>query len=130
MVNLQTYRLGRHTADLETNRHDCDELQNDFNMYGKAFFKFESLELNMTSLQKRLKKEKDMIQKQEHCYNRETQKTWNAYSQKVKIKNQIYSSLRQASEQTGESRTQLTRKCKKSEIVDYVFLEKYKTTKK
>ena len=36
-------RLGRHSENLEKNRHDCQELQNDFNCYGKAYFIFEAL---------------------------------------------------------------------------------------
>jgi hypothetical protein len=28
-------RLGRHTESLEKKRHDCSELQNDFNLYKK-----------------------------------------------------------------------------------------------
>lgn len=36
-------RLGRHVDNLENTRHDCIELQKDFNQFGKQFFKFESL---------------------------------------------------------------------------------------
>ena len=36
-------RLGRHSDNLENNRHDCIELQKDFNKFGKKFFKFENL---------------------------------------------------------------------------------------
>ena len=34
-------RLGKHSDALEQNRHDCFELQKDFNHYGKSFFVFE-----------------------------------------------------------------------------------------
>lgn len=31
-------RLGRHSDNLENNRHDCLDLQKDFNKYGKQVF--------------------------------------------------------------------------------------------
>ena len=37
------HRLGKHTADLVENRHDCEELQKDFNKCEKNAFKFESI---------------------------------------------------------------------------------------
>ena len=124
------HRLGRHASDLESNRHDCYQLQTDFNHYGKECFKFESLELNIGCLQERLKKEKCMIKKNKNSYNVDNKKIWINYSQHVKIKNKIYSSLRQAAKLTGESRTNLTRKCKHVKINDYVFLDKKTTGKK
>ena len=39
-------RLGRHADNLENNRHDCFELQQDFNNYGKTYFVFKVLEIN------------------------------------------------------------------------------------
>lgn len=39
-------RLGRHSDNLENNRHDCFELQQDFNNYGKTNFVFKVLEIN------------------------------------------------------------------------------------
>jgi len=116
-------RLGRHVDNLENNRHDCSDLQNDFNCYGKAFFTFESLELNINS-KVRKDKEKQLIKKHKKTYNLKSHSGWNFYSQKVKIKNKIYPSLRQASLLTGESRTHLTRKCKTARSKDYLFLEK------
>ena len=52
-------RLGRHVDNLENNRHDCVELQNDFNRFGKQYFKFESLETNKKYSNQRLRKEKE-----------------------------------------------------------------------
>nr|YP_009184857.1 putative GIY-YIG homing endonuclease [Jenufa minuta]ALO63010.1 putative GIY-YIG homing endonuclease [Jenufa minuta] len=40
-------RLGRHTDNLEKNRHDCFELQQDFNQFGKKSFTFEAIETNL-----------------------------------------------------------------------------------
>lgn len=109
--------------NLENNRHDCGELQHDFNLYGKQWFKFENLEM-IFNLHERKKKEKRMIKKQKKSYNMKSNGTWNFYLQKIQIKNQTYSSLRQAALQTGESRTHLTRKCKDPQCKDYFFLEK------
>ena len=38
-------RFGRHSDNLENNRHDCFELQQDFNKYSKTDFVFKVLEL-------------------------------------------------------------------------------------
>lgn len=35
-------RLGRHVDNLENNRHDCLELQNYFNRFGKKYFKLKA----------------------------------------------------------------------------------------
>ena len=40
-------RLGRHTDNLENNRHDCYVLQQDFNKYGKKHFTFSILEIGL-----------------------------------------------------------------------------------
>lgn len=119
-------RLGRHVDNLENNRHDCKELQKDFNKYGKINFKFESLEINDQYLTENLrkKKEKEYIKKLKNTYNIEETQTWNFYSQQLKIKGKIYQSLRRASATLNESRTHLTRKCRDPNNTDYVFLDK------
>jgi len=106
-------RLGRHVDNLENNRHDCIELQKDFNNYGKKYFKFESLEINDQYSTENLRKEKEkqFIKKLKNTYNIEENKTWNFYSQKLKIKGKIYQSMRQASASLNESHTHFTRKC-------------------
>ena len=50
------HRLGRHTTDLQENRHDCPELQQNFNKYGKNAFKFESLTVDSKYADYRLRK--------------------------------------------------------------------------
>ena len=52
-------RLGRHADNLENNRHDCLELQKDFNKFGKRFFKFESLEIGEKYVNENLRKKKE-----------------------------------------------------------------------
>lgn len=118
-------RLGRHVDNLENNRHDCKELQKDFNKYGKKFFTFESLEINDQYLNENLRKEKEKqyIKKLKNTYNIQETKAWNFYSKQVKIKGKIYQSLKQASASLNESRTHLTRKCRDPNNTDYVFLE-------
>ena len=119
-------RLGRHVDNLENNRHDCLELQNDFNHFGKKYFKFESLETNKKYSNQLLRKEKEQqyINNFTLLYNSQQNKNWNFYSQKLQIKNIIYNSLRQAAISTGESRTNINRKCRDIKNTDYIFLEK------
>lgn len=119
-------RLGKHVSTLENNKHDCIELQKDFNKFGKEFFKFEALELNNNYLNENLRKlkEKQYIKQIKNSYNFKDKQNWNFYTQKVKIKGLIYISLRQASSILSESRTNLVRKCKNSKNKDYIFLEK------
>lgn len=119
-------RLGQHVSTLENNRHDCIELQKDFNKFGKKFFKFEALELNNNYLNESLRKQKEQIYIQQirKSYNFKDKQNWNFYTQKVKIKGVIYNSLRQASLIVDESRTNLVRKCKDINNKNYIFLEK------
>ena len=56
-------RLGRHADNLENNRHDCLELQKDFNKFGKIFFKFESLEIDEKYVNENLQKKRTRIYK-------------------------------------------------------------------
>lgn len=51
-------RLGRHCDNLENNRHDCCELQNDFNKYGKQHFIFLALEQNLNYKNETFRKRK------------------------------------------------------------------------
>lgn len=119
-------RLGRHVDNLENNRHDCLELQNDFNTYGKKFFKFESLEIDDKYVNEKLRKNKEneYIKNTKDSYNSKDNYNWNFYSQKIKINDIIYDSLRQAALIRNESRTNITRNCKNKNNLDYSFLEK------
>ena len=118
-------RLGKHASTLEKNKHDCIELQNDFNKFGKSFFKFEVLELN-NNLDENIRKNKEKlyIKKLKKSYNSIKKQTWNFYCQKVKINGVVYNSLRQASSILDESRTNLVRKCRNTNNTSYIFLEK------
>ena len=116
-------RLGRHANDLEKNRHDCFELQNDFNCYGKFFFKFERLELDLKKdKNRRLNKELNLINTipMNQRYNKKGL-TETFETKSVRIKGKYYSSLTQASFLLNESRTNLTRKCKNKNIKNYSF---------
>ena len=120
-------RLGRHSNDLEKNRHDCFELQNDFNQYGKQAFLFYAFDLGPELAIKLKRKIKEITYIQEtdprFCYNQEKNKKWNFYSQKVFIKGQTYSSLREAASKVCESRTNIMRKIKDLNNCDYPLLE-------
>lgn len=124
-------RLGRHVDNLEKNRHDCSELQNDFNCYGKLFFKFESLEFDLKK-DKTLRRDKElkyinsipMIQR----YNKNLF-TETFDSKSVMINGNYYSSLTQAASETKESRTHLTRKCKNKKVKNYYFCPQVKKSK-
>ena len=114
-------RLGRHANDLEKNRHDCSELQNDFNRYGKRCFKFESLKLELNRTERK-KRELNYINclPLEQRYNQVVfSKTFPAKS--VMIHGLFYSSLSQAARVLKESRTNLVRKCKSDHYKNYTF---------
>lgn len=101
-------RLGRHADNLENNRHDCLELQKDFNKFGKIFFKFESLEIDEKYVNENLrkKKEQEYIKGNENIYNFKSNHNWKFYFQQLKIFGKTYDSLRQAALSLKESRTQ------------------------
>jgi group I intron endonuclease len=118
-------RLGKHVEKLENNKHDCLELQNDFNQFGKKSFLFEILEINSEFLSEDLrKKEKLLINEipDNFRYNRPNFK--NSFSsQVIKINNKIYSSLNEAAKELKESRTNLLRKCLNPSIENYTIVE-------
>ena len=143
-------RLGRHCENLEMNRHNCKELQKDFNKYGKTAFKFESLEINSKFEDESLRKQKEKadrvqmlqhlntnaecrwslfhlhladIKKLQNSYNKESNKFFTRYIQQVKIKNKVYNGLRKAEKETRESRANITRKCNSINNTNYVYLD-------
>lgn len=133
------HRLGRHCADLENNRHDCRELQKDFNKYGKFSFTFSSLEqMTETSFSTyqykevifRQKKETEVIQKipEKLRYNK-TRFNESFYAQGVKINNQNFPSLSNAATLLKESRTNLVRKCLDQKNSKYLFVTSNLTQK-
>ena len=121
-------RLGRHSDNLENNRHDCIKLQQDFNTYGKHVFLFEMVDcsVKLKSELERKKKERDYIKKIPiNCrYNQFNKLKWNFYSQKICIKGQVFESFRKAAISLGQSRTHIMRKCNDSKNTDYLRLEK------
>lgn len=120
-------RLGRYSDNLEKNRHDCFDLQQDFNKYSKPDFVFKVLELK-TDFQVEAKRKMAEIEfikkiKPRFRYNKEKNQTWNFYSQKVLIKGISYQSLRKAAMSLKESRTNLMRKIKDLKNLDYQLLK-------
>lgn len=119
-------RLGRHSDNLENNRHDCLDLQKDFNKYGKQGFLFELLEFGpelQLELTRKRKENQYINEIKTHLrYNKEQNKSWNFYSREVCIKGKIFQSLRDGF--IPESRTNIARKCKDLNNLDYQFLEK------
>lgn len=118
-------RLGKHTEDLKNNRHDCFELQKDFNDHGKEAFIFQALLLDpiYKNSKKRKQKEQQLIKNSKNCYNRlnNFKVAWQSY-QPVQINNQIYEGLRAASRALKESRTNIKRKCLDESITNYKFI--------
>lgn len=122
-------RLGRHTENLEKNRHDCQELQKDFNFYGKEYFTFEAFKdfygADFTKLAIRENCEQRLIQQANSLllYNKPPIILTQYFAQKVKIKGKLYSSLRKAAQSLKKSRTNISRKCLDSKNDDYELVE-------
>nr|YP_009367888.1 putative GIY-YIG homing endonuclease [Hazenia capsulata]ARK14894.1 putative GIY-YIG homing endonuclease [Hazenia capsulata] len=121
-------RLGRHSDELLKNKHDCLELQKDYNQYGKEAFLFYAFDLNPELIIKQKRKLKEISYIQEiHpllSYNKQqTPKKKFFESHKVLINGSVYPSLRQAAKQIGESRTNRMRKIKDLKNLDYQHLE-------
>lgn len=119
-------RLGRHADSLENNRHDCKDLQTDFNQYGKVGFEFDILNLDSKNESETYRKEKEAIYlaKSHNLYNKTISHEWSPYLQQVQINGKFYPSLRQAALLLNESRTHLTRKCRDIHNPHYRFLTK------
>lgn len=119
-------RLGRHTDALENNRHDCEALQTDFNLYGRRFFKFESLKFTFQDKNLHIRKAKELklikeIPKFQRYNTLDTKQTF--FAKSVMIKGELYPSLSQAALVLKESRTNLVRKCKNDHNCEYNFFE-------
>jgi len=122
-------RLGRHSDNLEGQRHDCLALQKDFNCYGKEAFIFQALRIGpvYANAKKRKTIEQRLISKLsknkgKHCYHCLTRSTWHQTYQKVKINDKIYLSLREAARIVKELRTNITRKCRDRKNQNYNFI--------
>ena len=119
-------RFGRHVDNLENNRHDCIELQNDFNKFGKQFFIFEALEFNIKYNNEIFRQEEEilLIKKipKKNSYNKlYINKSFAA--RVIKVNKKIYYSLHEAAKELNESRTHLTRKCLDKKNLNYNFVE-------
>lgn len=103
-------RIGRHCDNLQNNKHDCRQLQNDFNKFGKQKFVFLALEQNLNYKDDifRKTKENEFIKQipKKFRYNIIDSKQ-DYYAVSVQIDAKIYSSLTNASLVLNQSRTQL-----------------------
>lgn len=119
-------RLGYsiHSDDLEKQRHDCSDLQSDFNRYGKHAFKFKAIMLGSAYANSKKRKtiEQNLIANNHNCYNRLNISTWQRPYQQVQINDQTYQSLRSAARILKQSRTNLTRKCRDISNPNYNFI--------
>ena len=119
-------RISRNSDNLENNRHDCKELQKDFNEFGKKFFKFEVFKCGIKYKNQNFRQKQELliIKKipQKNRYNTiSIKKTFVARG--VLVKKKAYPSLSQAARELNESRTNLVRKCLNSKWSDYQFIE-------
>lgn len=124
-------RLGRHIDALENNRHDCIELQTDFNCYGKKGFSIKVLKKGLCYKNDltRKKIEKKILLTRNNIYNSFSKLGWTQYSQQIKVEGKIYHSLRSAALILKQSKTNLIRKCRDQNNLNYQYLEKVPYTK-
>lgn len=119
-------RLDKHVDNLENNRHDCFQLQKDFNNFGKQYFKFETLKFGIKYNDENFRKEQEILLiktiLKENSYNI-VDITNSSSARSVLIKGKIYNSLNKAAIQLNESRTNLVRKCLNKNNLDYKFIK-------
>jgi hypothetical protein len=123
-------RLGRHHHHLKTGSSDCSSLQKDLNTYGETSFSFFILSVGpqWSDLQKRRKKEDELIAANKgKVYNSETYNEMAVYRKLVKVKDQIFESIAEASRQTGVPKTTIIRNCKNVNNLDWNFVETSQT---
>lgn len=119
-------RLGRHAEKLQANHHDCQKLQEDFNLYGKENFVFVVVaagsEFHKPGFRRQY--EQQLIEQVglDFLYNKPSNNSTNYVVQQVKRKNQVYPSLREAARILKESRTHMSRKCKDPQNQEYEFV--------
>jgi hypothetical protein len=119
-------RLGKHVNSLENNRHDCLDLQQDFNKFGKKRFVSEALEMNSKYQNEDLRKEKEtlLINQIPDNFRYNKPNFTNSFGARaIKVNNEVCYSLNQAVKTLNESRTHLVRKCLNPNIKNYKFVE-------
>jgi group I intron endonuclease len=118
-------RLGKHTDSLQNNRHDCLELQKDFNKYSKENFIFEVLEIDQSYENKQLREEREKVWIQqipeEFRYN-QLDFNKSSKSRAIRIRGQVYTSLSNAAKILQESKTNIIRKALNQQNSDYELL--------
>ncbi len=121
-------RLGQHSASLKQNKHDCRELQEDWNQFGKKNFTFKVICFgNAYSSQIMRRKEEKSVIKQKLAqsfllYNidKSTSFTRN-YQRKIEINGKIYSTITEAATDPnlGISETTIRRRLRDPKFPDY-----------
>lgn len=123
-------RVGRHHHYLKTGNSDCFSLQNDFNLYGETSFSFFILSVGpqWNDTQERRKKEKELIAANKgKVYNSESYNEIAVYRKLVKVKDQIFESIAEASRQTGVPKTTIIRNCNNPNNLDWNFVKTSQT---
>jgi GIY-YIG catalytic domain len=125
-------RLGKHSASLKQNQHDCRELQEDWNQFGKEKFTFKVICFGdaYSSQIMRRKKEKSVIKQKLAelflLYNidKSTSFTRN-YQRKIEIDGKIYSTITEAANDAtlGISETTIRRRLRDTNFVNYKDLQ-------
>jgi hypothetical protein len=122
-------RLGRHYHYLQTGMSDCSSLQKDFNLYGESFFCFYILSIGpqWSDVQTRREKEELISANKGKVYNSEEYNQSSIYRKLVKLKDQIFESIAEASRQTGIPKTTVRRNCNNPKNLDWSFIETLQT---
>lgn len=106
-------RLEMHYRSLEEKTHDCHELHEDYNCYGKGEFLFAYLSIGpqWVDPKTRIKEQNKLINLNvDSVYNDvKLLNTLPKFKRKVKFKGQTYPSIAEASRKTGVSETHIGR---------------------
>lgn len=120
-------RLGQHWEELIEKKHECKEMQSDWNFYGKENFKFISLSVGTQwdSVNTRQQKEIDLINLNvNYVYNQKqnkSRKESDLYKKVVSYKDTTYPSIAAASKATGSSATHIRRMLRNPNNQDWSY---------
>lgn len=120
--------LGMHSASLKQNKHDCRELQEDWNQFGKDNFTFKVICFGdaYSSQISRRKKEKSVIKQKLAqsflLYNIDKSTSFiRNYQRKIEIDGKIYSTITEAATDPnlGISETTIRRRLRDAKFLNY-----------
>nr|YP_009104957.1 putative GIY-YIG homing endonuclease [Watanabea reniformis]AIT93630.1 putative GIY-YIG homing endonuclease [Watanabea reniformis] len=125
-------RLGKHSASLKQNTHDCKELQEDWNQFGKEKFTFKVIcfgDAYSSQIIRRQKETSVIKQKLAESFllyniNKSTSFTRH-YQRKIEIDGKIYSTITEAAKDPnlGISETTIRRRLRDANFVNYKDLK-------